>query len=191
MSFVEREDVMQLMEALATEIVKEITPHKRLISEPFRRINYRDAFEQYGTDRPDIRFDLRSIDISHIAGRSAFPVFVENVKAGKKVKCMRVPGVAADLSGTQLRKVTRDLETMARRAGAKGLAYITIPSDPADQLRGPIGKHFSVELKLELIEAMDAQGGDLLLFMSDRAEIVYAVTDCAAQSLQSRNGFGR
>ncbi len=177
MSFVEREDVMQLMEALATEIVKEITPQKRLISQPFKRINYRDAFEQYGTDRPDIRFDLRSIDISHIAGRSAFPVFVENVKAGKKVKCMRVPGVAADLSGTQLRKVTRDLETMARRAGAKGLAYITIPSDPADQLRGPIGKHFSVELKLELIEAMDAQGGDLLLFMSDRAEIVYAVTD--------------
>ncbi len=177
MSFVEREDVMQLMEALATEIVKEITPRKRLISEPFKRISYRDAFEQYGTDRPDIRFDLRSIDISHIAGRSAFPVFVENVKAGKKVKCMRVPGVAANLSGTQLRKVTRDLETMARRAGAKGLAYITIPSDPADQLRGPIGKHFSVELKLELIEAMDAQGGDLLLFMSDRAEIVYAVTD--------------
>ena len=177
MSFVEREDVMQLMEALATEIVVEITPQKRLISQPFKRINYRDAFEQYGTDRPDIRFDLRSIDISHIAGRSAFPVFVENVKAGKKVKCMRVPGVAADLSGTQLRKVTRDLETMARRAGAKGLAYITIPSDPADQLRGPIGKHFSVELKLELIEAMDAQGGDLLLFMSDRAEVVYAVTD--------------
>ena len=177
MSFVEREDVMQLMEELAASIVKQVTPRKRLIAEPFPRISYRDALEQYGTDRPDIRFDLRAIDISQIAGRCAFPVFVENVKAGKKVKCMRVPGVAGKLSGTQLRKVARDLETMARRAGAKGLAYITIPTDPDGQLRGPIGKFFNVELKLELIEAMDAQGGDLLLFMSDEAQIVYAVTD--------------
>ena len=177
MSFVEREDVMRLMENLATAIVKQITPQKRLIAEPFRRIRYQDALEQYGTDRPDIRFDLRSIDISDIAGRCAFPVFVDNVKAGKKVKCMRVPGVAGALSGTQLRKVARDLETMARKHGAKGLAYITIPVDPEGELRGPIGKFFNVDLKLELIEAMSAQGGDLLLFMSDRDEIVYAVTD--------------
>ncbi len=177
MSFVEREDVMQLMEQLATEIVKTVTPAKRLLAEPFPRLRYQDALEQYGTDRPDIRFDLRARDISHIAGRCAFPVFVANVKAGKKVKCMRVPGLAGQLSGTQLRKVARDLENMARRAGAKGLAYITIPTDPAGELRGPIGKFFSVELKLELIEAMEAQGGDLLLFMSDEAEIVYRVTD--------------
>ena len=177
MSFVEREDVMRLMEALAIAIVKNVTPGKQLIAEPFQRIRYQDALEQYGTDRPDIRFDLRSIDISDIAGRCAFPVFVENVKAGKKVKCMRIPEVAGALSGTQLRKVARDLENMARRHGAKGLAYITIPTDPEGELRGPIGKFFNVDLKLELIEAMGAEGGDLLLFMSDRDEIVYAVTD--------------
>ena len=177
MSFVEREDVMRLMEKLATAIVKTVTPEKRLIAEPLPRIRYQDALEQYGTDRPDIRFDLRSIDVSDIAGRCAFPVFVENVKAGKKVKCMRVPGVAGALSGTQLRKVARDLEDMARRQGAKGLAYITIPTEPEGELRGPIGKFFNVELKLELIEAMGAEGGDLLLFMSDEDEIVYAVTD--------------
>ncbi|MCY3867479.1 MAG: aspartate--tRNA ligase [Chloroflexi bacterium] len=177
MSFVEREDVMRLMEKLATAIVKTVTPEKRLIAEPLPRIRYQDALEQYGTDRPDIRFDLRSIDVSDIAGRCAFPVFVENVKAGKKVKCMRVPGVAGALSGTQLRKVARDLENMARRQGAKGLAYITIPTEPEGELRGPIGKFFNVELKLELIEAMGAEGGDLLLFMSDEDEIVYAVTD--------------
>ena len=177
MSFVEREDVMRLMERLAAEIVKALTPGKRLIAEPFPRIRYQDALEQYGTDRPDIRYDLRAVDISQIAGRCAFPVFVDNVKAGKKVKCMRVPGVAGELSGTQLRKVARDLETMARRAGAKGLAYITVPKEPEGPLRGPIGKFFSVELKLELLEAMDAQGGDLLLFMSDADAIVYAVTD--------------
>ncbi len=177
MSFVEREDVMALMERLAIEIVKGVTPEKRLLAEPFPRIGYREALEQYGTDRPDIRFDLRAIDVSHIAGRCAFPVFVENVKSGKKVKCMRVPGVAGQLSGTQLRKVARDLENMARRAGAKGLAYITVPTEKDGELRGPIGKFFSVELKLDLLEQMGAEGGDLLLFMSDADEIVYAVTD--------------
>ena len=177
MSFVEREDVMALMERLAIEIVKEVTPEKRLLAEPFPRIGYQEALEQYGTDRPDIRFDLRAIDVSHIAGKCAFPVFVENVKSGKKVKCMRVPDVAGQLSGTQLRKVARDLENMARRAGAKGLAYITVPTEEDGELRGPIGKFFSVELKLELLEQMGAEGGDLLLFMSDADEIVYAVTD--------------
>ena len=177
MSFVEREDVMALMERLAIAIVKAVSPGQRLLEEPFQRIRYQDALDQYGTDRPDIRFDLRAIDISDIAGRCAFPVFVENVKAGKAVKCMRVPDVAAELSGTQLRKVARELENMARGAGAKGLAYITVPADPAGQLKGPIGKFFSVELKLELLERVDARGGDLLLFMSDEAAIVQAVTD--------------
>jgi len=177
MSFVAREDVMALMERLAIEIVKAVTPDKRLIAEPFPRIRYKDALEQYGTDRPDIRFDLRAIDISHIAGRSAFPVFVDNVQAGKAVKCMRVPGKAAALSGTQLRKVGKDLENMARRAGAKGLAYITVPTEETGELKGPIGKFFSVELKLELLERVGAEGGDLLLFMSDEPQIVYAVTD--------------
>ncbi len=177
MSFVEREDVMALMERLAIETVQTLTPDKRLAAAPFPRILYRDAIEQYGTDRPDIRFDLRAIDISHIAGRSAFPIFADNVKAGRPVKCMRVPGKAAALSGTQLRKVARDLENMARRAGAKGLAYITAPTEAEGELRGPIGKFFSVELKLELLETMQAEGGDLLLFMSDEPQIVYAVTD--------------
>ena len=187
MSFVEREDVMQLMEALATAIVKTITPEKQLLAQPFPRLSYQDALEQYGTDRPDIRFDLRAIDISDIGGRSAFPVFVENVKAGKKVKCMRVPGAAGSVSGTQLRKITRELETLVRRrAGAKGLAYITIPVDPADQLRGPIGKFFNVDLKLELIEAMGAEGGDLLLFMSDDAPIVQASTDALRAHFKSQ-----
>ena len=177
MSFVEREDVMALMERLAIETVQTLTPDKRLAAAPFPRILYRDAIEQYGTDRPDIRFDLRAIDISHIAGRSAFPIFADNVKAGRPVKCMRVPGKAAALSGTQLRKVARDLENMARQAGAKGLAYITAPTEAEGELRGPIGKFFSVELKLELLETMQAEGGDLLLFMSDEPQIVYAVTD--------------
>ena len=177
MSFVEREDVMQLMEKLATTLVKSITPEKQLISEPFQRILYKDAMELYGTDRPDIRFDLRAIDIADIAGRCAFPVFVDNVKAGKPVKCMRVPKIAGELSGTAMRKLGKELESMARKAGGKGLAYLTVPTEPEGELKGPIGKFFNVDLTLELLETMGAEGGDLLLFMSDEPEIVYSITD--------------
>jgi len=189
MSFVQREDVMQLMEALTIAIVKAITPQKRLLAEPLPRLRYQECLELYGSDRPDLRVDLRAIDISHIASRCAFPVFVDNVAAGKPVKCMRVPGLSAELSGTQLRKVARELENMARRAGAKGLAYITVPSDPSGQLRGPIGKFFSVELKLELLAAMDAQPGDLLLFMSDSRQVVHALTNALRQHFIASMGL--
>ena len=85
-------------------------------------------------------------------------MFADNVKSGKAVKCMRVPGKAGALSGTQLRKVARDLENMARQAGAKGLAYITVPTEAEGALKGPIGKFFGGELKLELLAAMQARG---------------------------------
>jgi aspartyl-tRNA synthetase len=177
MSFVEREDVMQLMETLATRLVKTITPEKRLISEPFQRILYKDAMEFYGTDRPDIRFDLRAIDIADIAERCDFPVFVDNVKAGKPVKCMRVPNLAGELSGTAMRKLGKELETMARKAGGKGLAYLTVPAEADGELKGPVGKFFDAGLKAELLERMGAEGGDLLLFMADKPEVVYEITD--------------
>ncbi len=177
MSFVEREDVMNLMEDLAISIVETLAPDKPLITKPLQRILYKDAMETYGTDRPDIRFDLKAIDISELGGKSAFPVFVDNVADGKPVKCIRVPGMVKDMSGTKLRKVTKDLEALARSAGGKGLAWLTIPEDEEGEVKGPIGKFFSVEQKLELLSCLGAEGGDLLLFISDEHETVYAIVD--------------
>lgn len=183
MSFVEREDVMRLMEDLMLNIVKHVAPERKLLAEPFPRILYKDAMEQYGTDRPDLRYDLRAIDISELAGKSGFAVFVENVAAGKPVKAMRVPGLAMNVSGTQLRKITGDLESLARAVGAKGLAWIALPTEPDGEVKGPIGKFFTVEQKLELFDKIGAQGGDIILFMSDERSIVYAVTDALRQYL--------
>lgn len=188
-SFVEREDVMELNEALMTKLVETVAPDKTILQKPFPRILYKDAMEQYGTDRPDIRYDMRAIDVSDIAGQSGFAVFVSNVKEGNPVKCIRAPKMAGELSGTQLRKVAADLEDIAKKAGAKGLAYMALPLEEDAEVKGPIGKFFTVDQKLALFEAVGAEPGDLLLFMSDKREVIYSVTDALRPVLANQLGL--
>ena len=189
MSFVEREDVMALNESLMTALAQTVAPQRKLQQTPFPRLNYVDVMERYGSDKPDLRYDLSAVDVSHIAGTSAFQVFVDNVAAGKPVKVMRVPGMAAELSGTRLRAVARGLEDLARTAGGKGLAYMALDSDPQGAVKGPIGKFFTVEQQVALFDCVAAQPGDLLLFMSDRREIVWAVTDVLRRHLAAELGL--
>ena len=189
MSFVEREDVMALNEALMTALAQAVAPQRQLQQTPFPRLNFMDVMERYGSDKPDLRYDLSAIDVSHIAGTSAFQIFVDNVAAGKPVKVMRVPGMAAELSGTRLRALARGLEDLARTAGGKGLAYMALDSDPQGAVKGPIVKFFTVEQQVALFDCVAAQPGDLLLFMSDRREIVWAVTDVLRRHLAAELGL--
>ncbi|MCS6834464.1 MAG: aspartate--tRNA ligase [Anaerolineae bacterium] len=184
MSFVEREDVMQLNEALMTALVKEVAPEKRLLAEPFPRLLYKDAMELYGSDKPDLRFDCRAMDISDLAAKSSFPVFVNNVAEGKPVKVIRAPKVVtAEVSKTRVKQIGAELEAIAKAQGAKGLAWIAVPLDETEELQGPIAKYFSVEQKAELFERTQAGPGDMLLFISDKRQIVYDVTDALRQHL--------
>lgn len=188
MSFVEREDVMQLIENLMTDLVETVSD-KKLLFKPFKRLTFREAMETYGSDKPDLRYSLEAIDISDLAGKSAFPIFVSNVADGKPVKVIRVPG-AGKVSGTQLRKDTAELETLARTAGAKGLAWIALPENENEEVKGPIGKHFTVDQKLELFKRVNAQPGDLLLFISDARNVVYAVTDAIRRTVAAQMKLG-
>ncbi|MBC7810007.1 MAG: aspartate--tRNA ligase [Burkholderiales bacterium] len=176
MSFVDRNDIMSLIETLMTKLTEEVAG-RELLFKPFMRLSYPDAMDLYGSDKPDLRYDLRAIDVSELAGKSAFSVFVSNVEAGKPVKAMRVPGGAKDLSGTALRALTAELEDIAKRGGAKGLAWMALPANEAEEIKGPIGKFFTVDQKVELFGMLEAQPGDLLLFMSDTRKVVQNVTD--------------
>jgi aspartyl-tRNA synthetase len=176
LSFVEREDVMAFTEKMMIATAKATAPDKKILAEPFPRILYKDAMELYGIDRPDIRFGMQAIDISELAGKSGFQVFVDNAAAGKPVKCIRAPKLTIGMSKTKLKAVVEDLEKLARGAGAKGLAWMSLPETEDGEVQGPIGKFFTIEQKLELIEKMGAEGGDLLLFLSDKREIVWDVT---------------
>ncbi len=189
MSFVEREDVLQLMEKLMIDLVTNVATDKTILKTPFQRILYKDAMEWYGSDKPDIRFDLRAHDVTDLAGRSAFPVFVSNAAEGKVIKVMRAPKYTSDVSGTRQRQILADLEALARGAGAKGLAWMALPLNEADEVKGPIGKFFTIEQKLELFERIGAEGGDLLLFMSDTREVCWNVTDTLRQHLSQQMGL--
>jgi aspartyl-tRNA synthetase len=182
MSFVQRDDVMALIEALMIEITEKVAG-KTPKFKPFPRITYTDAMEKYGSDKPDLRYDLAAVDISDIAAQSTFVVFQSNVEAGKPVKVLRVPGYAAMLSGTQMRNVMAELEGMARGEGAKGLAYMVIGDSLDAEVKGPAAKHFSVDQKAALFERVGAAPGDILLFISDVREVVYRVVDTLRRHL--------
>lgn len=181
MSFIEREDILQLVEGMMTAVVENVTD-RELVTKPFVRLGYQEAMERYGSDKPDLRYDLQAIDISEIAGQSGFSVFVDNVAAGKPVKAIRVPDLGA-WSNSQLKKLHQELEALAKSAGAKGLAYMAIPQDENEEVRGPIGKFFPTEVKLALFEKIDAQPGDFLIFISDFPKTVYAVVDTLRRHL--------
>ncbi|MCI0576280.1 MAG: aspartate--tRNA ligase [Chloroflexi bacterium] len=182
MSFVERDDVLNLVEALIVGMVKTASAVP-LAYEQFPRLSYAEAMERFGTDRPDLRFGLELVDISDIAGKSAFHVFAENVAAGKPVKAIRVPGC-----GTYSRKQLTELEEMAKEAGAKGLAWMAIDPE-TEEIRGFITKFFSVEQLVAVMERLSAEPGDLLLIASDERRIVHAVLGAMREEMGQRLGY--
>jgi aspartyl-tRNA synthetase len=181
-SFVERNDILDLIEELMIGMV-EAASDVPLAYKEFPRLSYAEAMSRYGTDRPDLRFGLELVDVSEIAGRSAFRVFSDNVAAGRPVKALKAPG-CGDFS----RKQIDELEEVAREAGAKGLAWMAIDPE-SEQMKGFITKFFSVEQLTELMLLLDAKPGDLLLFASDEARIVHAVLGALREEIAQRLGY--
>ncbi len=183
MSFVERDDVMALVEGLMTALVEQVTD-RQLVTKPFPRLSYQEALDRYGTDKPDLRYGLEIVDISDIAGKSGFQVFVNNVAEGKPVRALRVPGC-----GSYSRKQLSDLEELAKSAGAKGLSWMALESGADGQIKSPIAKYFTVEQLSALMERMQAQPGDLVLIASDVRAIVAAVLDTLRREFGERLGL--
>ncbi len=186
MSFITRDDIMALVEALMTGIVEDVSD-RTLLTKPFPRIKHHDAMEMYGSDKPDMRYDLVWVDVSAVAGQTDFGVFKDSLAAGNKVKAMRVPGLGAE-SGSQLKKLHGELEALARASGAKGLAWIAI--DPGSgEAKGSIAKFFPADRLAALAEALGTQPGDLVLFVTDTAKVVYLVQDALRRDIADRLGL--
>ncbi len=195
MSFVQREDVIDLIEGMMIELSEKVAGKTPLIK-PFPRLTYTEAMEKYGSDKPDIRYDLTAVDVTDLAGKSGFQVFVDNAAAGKPVKVIRAPGLLRGkedptkaLSGEGLKRLMKELEDLIRTTGAKGLAWMALPLEENGEVKGPIGKFFTVEQKVELFERVDAQAGDILLFTSDKRETVYEVVNVLRRHLAEALGL--
>jgi aspartyl-tRNA synthetase len=188
MSFVRREDIMALIETLMTGIVEEVSD-RELVTKPFPRMTHHDALEKYGSDKPDLRYDLAWVDASAAAGQSTFSVFLGALEAGNRVKALRVPGAASGQSNSQIKKLHQDLEALAQGKGAKGLAWMALPEETGGEVRGPVGKFFAAEQQAALFDLLGAQGGDLILFVADVPAVVHAVQDALRRDLADRLGL--
>lgn len=162
MSFVDEEDVFRVMEGLMQRVMKDILDIE--IKTPFPRLSYQSAMEKYGTDRPDLRFDLPIHNVSEIVQDSEFKVFRDAVKSGKVVAGICAPGCA-----TYSRKQLDDLASWARDKGAGGLAAVKVG---AGVFEGSLAKFFNEAQTQALIEAFAAQEGDLLLFCAEERDLM-------------------
>src|ERR1044071_2752933 len=137
MSFVEREDVLALVEQLYTEMIPAVTPHKKLLSSPWPKFSYAEVVEKYGTDKPDMRFGMELIDVSDIFAKSEFRVFQSAIEIGGVIKCIVAPGCAE-----YSRKEVDALTESAKALGAKGLVTLALTGEG---LKGTAAKFVTPE----------------------------------------------
>ena len=163
MSFVDSNDVIGVNENLVARIWKRILDVD--VAVPIRRISYKEAMADYGTDRPDLRFDMKLRDISDIAKQSSFKVFTSVIENGGIVKGFCVPK-GQKYSRSDIEKT---LTNFVADYGAKGLAWSKLKTENSKlSLLGGCAKFFSPQAQQEIIERFEAKDGDLLLFVADK-----------------------
>ncbi len=162
MSFVDREDVISVMEGLIAKIFDEVSGAKPEL--PMPRMTYAEAIRRFGVDNPDIRFGLELVELSHLVAKSGFKVFSDVVASGGMVKGINAKGCSG-----MSRKEIDELTEFVKIYGAKGLAYVKMTSDG---WQSPIAKFFTDEEISAMNSAFGAEEGDLLLFVADKAKIV-------------------
>ncbi len=169
MAFVDRrEDVMDLLEGMYTKLIAEVVSQKKLFKSPWPRLTYTEAMERFGRDNPDIRFGLELKDVTDLAAGSGFKVFEETVAGGGHVR-----GVNAKGCGDYTRKQIDALAAFAQELGAKGLAWIAITK--AGEQKSSFAKFLSSERIQAITSRMEAEKGDLLLFVADKPSVVFDV----------------
>ncbi len=164
MSFCSENDVMGVVEDLLQEIFKAIGHN---ISKPFKRMPYKEAMENYGSDKPDLRFGLPLIEVGDCFMDSSNAIFshIAQDPKNKRIKALNVKGADAIFS----RSVLKELEEFVRQFGAQGLAYLQIKEDG---IKGPLVKFLSEKGLKNILEKTDAQTGDIVFFGAGDKKIV-------------------
>ncbi len=168
MSFVEQEDVFKVVEKLLVNTFKKFS-NKKLLSDKFPRITYKDAMLKYGTDKPDLRNPLIIKDITEIFSREdvTFEIFKKLVKSGSIVRC-----IVTKNTKDKPRSFFDNIDKWAKEQGASGLAYFTIEKEKEISAKGPVGKFFSKEALEEILKLTGAEVGDsIFLACSKQKEL--------------------
>ena len=162
MSFIDREEILNMMEELTVEMFKESIGAD--IKQPFMRLSYAEAMDKYGSDKPDLRFDMQLVNLSEAVKGSDFKVFESVLQAGGEVKAINVKGYA-----NVPRRELDGLVDYVSNYGAKGLAWICYT---AEGIKSPITKFFSEDIIGKITAATQAEAGDLILIIADKPGVV-------------------
>ena len=190
LSFVEEEDIINLLEELFTNMVETIKPEMRL-NKPFPRLTYAQAMARYGTDKPDLRFGMEIEDLSDIASQSGFAIFSSATGQGGKVKGIRAPGC-----GGYSRHQLNELNELAKGLGAGGLVTISLGTSSGDiggltmeKVKSVAAKFLTVEQIKEMARCLSASMGDLLLIIAGENNMVERVLGELRRQMGQRLGM--
>lgn len=165
MSFIEQEDILNVTEALAKQVFKDVTGIE--ITENFERMSYDDAMNFYGSDKPDLRFDMKLIDLSKETQNCGFGVFENAIKDSGNVKAIVAPN--AEKFSRKYIKVLEDFVKTYFKA--KGLAYIKINEN--GEINSPIAKFFTEEKLAEITQKLGIKNNEIALILADKYKIVH------------------
>ena len=179
MSFVEQEDVFEVVEKLMINLFKKFSS-KKILYEKFPRIPYADAMMKYGTDKPDLRNPLLINDLTTIFTRDdvKFEIFKKLVSSGSKVRC-----IVTKKTKDKPRSFFDNIDKWAKEQGASGLAYFTIEKDKQLLANGPIGKFFSEDSLKEIMKITSANVGDSLFFACGKINEVEKISSLAREKI--------
>lgn len=166
MSFVEQDDVLNLMEGLSASLFEQCLGIK--LETPIPRLQYAEAMARYGSDKPDLRFGLEIVDITDLARETEFKVFQDVIAAGGRVRGINAKGAAGKFSNTEL-KPGGKLAQFVAQYKAKGLAWMKYEGD---KFTGSIEKFFPDAIKAKLKDAMQVEPNDLVMFVADSEAVV-------------------
>ena len=166
LSFVDVDDVIDVNERLLAYLFKQVLDVD--VKLPIQRMTWQDAMDRFGSDKPDLRFGMELQNVSEVVRGCEFAVFKNALEAGGTVR-----GINAKGQGGMPRKKIDKLVEFAKDYGAKGLAYIAIHEDGT--VKSSFAKFMTEDEMNRLVEAMDGQAGDLLLFAADKNKVVWDV----------------
>ena len=179
MSFVEQEDVFNVVEKLLINTFKKYS-NKELMFDLFPKISYADAMLKYGSDKPDLRNPLIVSDITEIFTRDdvSFEIFKRLVKSGSKVRC-----ISTKSTNNKPRSFFDNIDKWAKEQGASGLAYFTFEKDGVLSAKGPIGKFFSKEALLEIMKKTNTEVGDSIFMACGKQNDLEKITALARDKI--------
>jgi aspartyl-tRNA synthetase len=179
MSFVEQNDIFNVVETLLVNTFKKFS-NKKLMSDKFPKISYADAMLKYGTDKPDLRNSLIINDITDIFKRSdvSFEIFNKLVKSGCMVRC-----ISTKNTKDKPRSFFDNVDKWAKEQGGSGLAYFTFEKEDDLFAKGPIGKFFSKEALVEIMKKTNSEVGDSIFMACGKKEDLEKITSQARDKI--------